>query len=430
MKSRTHVTDLENLLEQEVEVKGWVDRIRDMRRIQFMDLRDNTGYVQASNFKSGRPIDDVISDLPAESTVKVYGEVVPNKNRLNDHEIQIADLEVYSKPQGVIPITADAGVEARLDWPHLDIRRPERKLIFDIQTTAEHAMREWWMQNGFTEMHSPKLISGASESGSELFTLDYFGKTASLAQSPQFYKQMAMAAGMDKVFEIGPVFRANKSRTKRHDTEFTMIDKEIAWIDSHEDVMQMEEEWLSYVLSAVAERHGDEIYKTFGKEVVVPKTPFPRMTLADTTAYLQSQGYQADGLDLDPEAERQIGKHVKDKYGSEFVYITDYPNESRPFYHMRDDTTGLTKSFDLLWGGIEVTTGAQREHRYDKLMEQIAEKGVDPESLGRYTDFFKYGIPPHGGCGIGLTRLLMNITGIDNVRDVTYVYRGVNRLTP
>jgi aspartyl-tRNA synthetase len=332
-----------------------------------------------------------------------------------------------------LPINSDSALDLQLDWRALSIRRPENTLIFQVQTTLEKAMRDFWANNDFTEIHSPKLTGAATESGAELFQLEYFGQKASLAQSPQFYKQLAMAAGLDKVFEIGPVFRANPSFTSRHDTEFTSIDVEMSWIESHEDVMSLEEELLSYAITRVAKVHGAEIKAMFGVDVIVPTIPFPRISMAEARKIAADRGHApiATNDDLDPAAERIVADYVKDLFHHEFVFVTDYPIEVRPFYHRRHaDNPGLTKSFDLLWRGLEITTGAQREHRPEILMQQAREKGIALESIKHYIDFFRYGCPPHGGFGLGLTRLLMIILNRQNVREVTFVYRGPNRLTP
>ena len=295
-------------------------------------------------------------------------------------------------------------------------------------------MREHWRGEGFIELHTPKFMGSASESGAELFKVEYFERTAYLAQSPQFYKQMAMAAGFGKVFEIGPVFRANPSFTSRHDTEFTSVDVEISWIDSHEDVMAFEEAWLEHVFAVVAAEHGEAIRETFGVEVLVPPLPFPRVSLAEAKERLRASGHEhvpGPEDDLDPPSERALSAIVAQEHSHEFVFVTDYPTTVRPFYHMRHpDRPGLTRSFDLLWRGIEITTGAQREHRYDTLLDQAHDKRVEIEPIQYYLDFFRYGAPPHGGFGFGLTRLLMQMLGQENVREVTFLYRGPNRLEP
>jgi len=244
----------------------------------------------------------------------------------------------------------------------------------------------------------------------------------------------AMAAGFDRIFEVGPVFRANPSFTSRHDTEFTSIDVEISWIESHEDIMQLEEEWLQYVLSAIKNKLEPAITKYYKVPVTVPTLPFPRITMEEAYIALKQMGYQVTRAakgDLDPEGERILSQYIKEKFNHEFVFVTDYPASVRPFYHMRQtNNPNLTKSFDLLWNGLEITTGAQREHRYDVLIEQVLNKNLTLPSLQHYLDFFKFGCPPHGGYGFGLSRMLMILLGIKNVREATYVYRGPNRLFP
>lgn len=434
---RVPIAELPSQVGETVRLRGWVNAVRDQKRMQFVILRDETGMAQLVLDKPDEPsaVNETISGLAPESAVSVTGEVVADERvRLGGLEIRIGSLEVDSPAEPELPITAESAQDKRIDWRYLDLRRPDRRLIFEVQTTAEHAMREFWTREGFIEIHTPKLMASASESGAELFHVDYFERDAYLAQSPQWYKQMAMAGGFGRVFEIGPVFRANPSFTSRHDTEFTSVDMEIAWIDSHEDVMALEETWLAHVLEAVAETHGAAIAETFGSEVVVPSLPFPRITLADAKELLREHGHEAPGADddLDPPSERALSEIFRAERGHEFTFVTDYPSSVRPFYHMRHpDDQSLTRSFDLLWKGIEITTGAQREHRYEQLLAQARDKGVeiDPQ-IQSYLDFFRYGAPPHGGLGFGLSRLLMQLLNQENVREVTFLYRGPHRLTP
>jgi len=365
----------------------------------------------------------------------ILGKVVTNPVvKLGGLEIVAESVLVVSKADALLPLGESPNIETRLDWRFLDLRTPQNLLIFKIQTAAEHAMRSFWKSEGFIEIHSPKFMGSASESGAELFEVKYFDRKAYLAQSPQFYKQMAMTAGFDRVFEIGPVFRANPSFTSRHDTEFTSVDVEISWIESHEDVMQLEERWLRHILQAVKDEYSEEIRAVFGAEIVVPKLPFPRVTMAEAYEILNQMGHhieRGEKGDLDPEGERLLCQHFQKKTGHEFVFVTEYPSVVRAFYHMRlEDKSNLTKSYDLLWKGLEVTTGAQREHRYDILVKQAKEKGLSLDPIQYYLDFFRYGCPPHGGYGFGLTRMLMVMLNFKSVREVTYLYRGVNRLTP
>jgi aspartyl-tRNA synthetase len=413
-----------------------VHALRDQKRVQFIVLRDETGLAQVVLAKDDppSPLNEQVSALTPDSAVTIVGMVVADERvNLKGLELRLEELEVDSLAEPEVPIAADSALDKRIDWRYLDLRRPDRRLIFEVQTAVEQAMRDYWRQQDFVELHSPKLMGSASESGAELFRVDYFEEDAFLAQSPQFYKQMAMSAGFGRVFEIGPVFRANPSFTSRHDTEFTSVDVEISWIDSHEDVMAFEEAWLGHVMQSVAASHGDQIRETFGTELVVPSLPFPRVTLETAKELLRERGHEppGPGHDLDPPSERALSELIAEREGHEFVFVTDYPTTVRPFYHMRQpEQPTLTRSFDLLWRGIELTTGAQREHRYDRLLAQALEKGVETDSIQYYLDFFRYGAPPHGGFGFGLTRLLMQMLGQDNVREVTFLYRGPHRLTP
>ncbi len=433
---RTLISELPGKIGEQVRIRGWVNALRDQKRMQFIVVRDETGLAQVVLAKDDpvNELNELLSTLTAESAVTVTGTVVADERvKLGGLELRLEALQVDSLAEPELPIAVDSALDKRIDWRYLDLRRPDRKLIFEVQTTTEHAMREYWRKAHFIEIHTPKFMGSASESGAELFKVEYFERTAYLAQSPQFYKQMAMAAGFGRVFEIGPVFRANPSFTSRHDTEFTSVDTEIAWIDSHDDVMAFQERWLEYVLTVVKDVHGAQIEETFATELIVPAVPFPRVTLEDAKQLLRDSGHEAPGAehDLDPPSERALSAIVKEKYGNEFAFVIDYPTSVRPFYHMRyEDRPTVTKSFDLLWRGIELTTGAQREHRYERLLAQAQEKHVDIPPIQYYLDFFRFGAPPHGGFGFGLTRLLMQMLGQDNVREVTFLYRGPHRLEP
>jgi nondiscriminating aspartyl-tRNA synthetase len=434
---RTLISELPGHVGERVRIRGWAQVVRDQKKVQFVVVRDESGLAQAVLAKDEQPteLNEQISGLTVESAITLTGTVVADERvKLSGVELQVDELEVDSPAEPEVPIAPDSALDKRIDWRYIDLRRPDRRLIFEVQSTVEHTMRDYWSKNDFIEIHTPKLMGSASESGAELFKVEYFERQAYLAQSPQFYKQMAMAAGFGKVFEIGPVFRANPSFTSRHDTEFTSVDVELAWIDSHEDVMAFEEAWLAHVLRVVGDVFGGEIEKTFDAETVVPTVPFPRVTLEQAKEMLRESGHESvpgPGHDLDPPSERALSALIKERDGHEFVFVTDYPTTVRPFYHMRHpEDQSLTRSFDLLWRGIELTTGAQREHRYEQLLIQAADKGVETGPIQYYLDFFRYGAPPHGGFGFGLTRLLMQLLGQENVREVTFLYRGPNRLEP
>ena len=430
-----------------VTVSGWVEKVRDQRYVQFVVLRDESGAVQLVNGGVLRepdpenPRSDIlvprtttISELTHGTFLTVTGELQHNERvKLGGVEIQIESIEVITKSLPDNPVAEDSGIDVRLDWRFLDLRRPEQNLVFRIQTTFLHALRNVWVERGFIEIQTPKLMASASESRAELFEVEYFEGKAFLAQSPQFFKQMAQAAGFGGIFEVGPAFRADHSFTSRHATEFTSIDTELSWTDSHEDVMELHEELIVAGLTAVREKHGEEVQKLFGIEITVPSRPFPRIPLAEAKELVKARGYEVPraDADMDPEGERQIAAWAKEEHGNDFVFLTDYDSSIRPFYHMRHEGDAhLTKSYDLIYRGTEISTGAQREHRIDVLEAQARDKGMDPAELSFYLDFFRYGVPPHGGFGMGLNRVLMLMLEQSSIREVTYLFRGPNRLLP
>ncbi|MFC9559649.1 aspartate--tRNA(Asn) ligase [Agromyces sp. NPDC056965] len=447
MSTRTLVKNLAALPDGPVTVSGWVETVRDQKKVQFVILRDESGAVQLVN-PATREVEDgadaeasarlatteAISALAHGSFITVTGELKHDERvKLGGLEVKIASLEVVTAANPETPIAADSSLDKRMDWRFLDLRHPKQALIFRIQTTFLHALRGVWVEKGLIEIQTPKLMASASESRAELFEVEYFEGKAYLAQSPQFFKQMAQAAGFGGVFEVGPAFRADPSFTSRHATEFTSVDTEISWIDSHEDVMALHEELLVAGFQAVVDKHGAEIAELFGIELAVPTRPFPRIPLAEAKQIVADRGYvipRADD-DMDPEGERQISAYVKEAFGHDFVFLTDYASSIRPFYHMRHEgDPSLTNSYDLIYNGVEISTGAQREHRIDVLVEQARDKGMDPEELEFYLDFFRYGVPPHGGFGMGLARVLMLMLNEHSIRETTYLFRGPTRLQP
>ena len=433
---RTLVADLHSHVGETVSIAGWAQTLRLQRAVQFVLVRDHTGVVQITHRRDGTPLEASLEGLSVESAVRVTGRVVANPVvTLGGIELIPEQVTVENHAEAPLPIDAHTGPEGRLDWRFLDVRRrPAARLVFEVQTTVEQAMRAFAYSRGCTEMHTPKLMGTASESGAEVFEVGYFGRKAYLAQSPQFYKQAAIAAGVDRVFEVGPVFRAEPSYTARHATEFTGVDVELAWIDGVEDVMDFEERMLAHVLAEVAAVHGAAIKEHFGVDVVVPEVPFPRISMAQAlriAAEAAAGSGDSPRDDLDPAGERAVAAWIRERTGHEFAFVTGYPASVRPFYHLRPaGQPDLTASFDLLWRGLEITTGAQREHRYDVLVAQAAEKGLSPEPMRDYLNNFRYGCPPHGGFGLGLGRLLMTLLGLDSLRDATFLFRGPNRLTP
>lgn len=435
---RTLACELFKFEGKEVKIKGFVHDVRNQSKVKFLLLRDSSGIIQTVALPERKEAFAIAGKIPKESVIEIIGTVKKEKQAPGGFELVIASIKILSEADRELPIqivekgTEEASLPLRLDYRWLDLRKPKNLLIFKIWTEMEAAMREYWLSHGFIQIHTPKFVAGATESGAELFTLKYFNKTASLAQSPQFYKQMAMAAGFERVFEIGPVFRANPSHTTRHDTEFTSVDIEVSFINSHEEIMQIEEEWLKHILLRIKEKFGSQIKDTFGTEVTVPITPFPRVTMKEAHKILADDyKYKIKDSDLDPEGERLLCEYAKKKFGHEFIFVTEYPVSVRPFYHMRKEGDGqITKSFDLLWKGLEITTGAQREHRHEILKKQAEEKKVPIEGIKDYLNFFKYGCPPHGGYGLSPTRMLMILLGLKNVREATFLPRDTERLTP
>ena len=434
------INKLNEHFDEEVVISGFVDNIRNLQWVQFIIIRDDTSKVQVTIEKSeekNKEMVELIENLPLESTVKITGKVVESpKVKLNGMEIIPESIEVTSRSEEEIPFNFkdlnNVNLDTRLDYRFIDLRNDKNMLIFKIQSDITKYMRQFLYEKDFTEIHTPKLIGAASESGSEVFEVKYFDDKAYLAQSPQFYKQMAMASGFNKIFEVAPVFRAENSNTSRHATEFTSFDVEMSYIDSFEDVMDLEAELIAYTFDKISKKYKDKIKEVFDMDIVVPKLPFPRLSLSDIYKELEERyNYKVDDsekTDLTTEAERLCYKLSKDKFNHEFLFVTDYPADKRAFYHMRDKN-GLLLGYDLIWRGVEITSGAQREHRYEEIEKNATEKGLK-DDVKFYLEFFKYGCPPHGGFGIGLDRLTMLLLGIPSVKESQFLFRGPNRLNP
>jgi len=417
--------------EQEIIIKGWLERIRDSKYMYFLVVKDITGKIQVTIEKEKFPeICEVVKTATANSVVTVKGIAhLSEYVKMGGIELIPSEIIVDSVADA-LPIMDNANIDNRLDFRFIDLRQEKNVLMFQVQTCFVNALREFVNNKKFIEIHSPCLIGTESESGAGVFEVKYFDTKAFLRQSPQFYKQMAMASGFDGIYECGPIFRAEQSYTNRHATEFTGFDIEFSHIDSFEDVMSFEEDLLIHALSKVKEEYGEKIKEVFGVEVIVPKKPFPKMALADLYKEFEKYGYNEkpeERNDLTTEGEKLCYKIAKEKFGSEFMFVTDFPADKRAFYHMRKN--GVLQGYDLIWKGVEVTTGAQREHRYEILKAQAKEKGLDKD-VEFYLEFFKYGCPPHGGFGLGIDRLTMLLLDIPTIKEVQFLFRGPNRITP
>lgn len=432
--SRILIADAKKQGSGEVTVSGWVRNLRAHKGIVFVDLRDISGSMQVV-FVSGQGGYELAEKLTLESVITVVGTLQekPAKkndpNPIKDFELAASSAELISLANENLPIPVltkadnEANSENRFDWRWLDLRQEEHQLIFKVWTKLEAGCREYWLKNNFIQIYTPCFMNTASETGSEVFEVKYFDRKAYLSQSPQFYKQMAMASGLEKVFMVGTVFRAEPSFTSRHVTEFTGWDLEVSFIDYNE-VMSIEEDLLIAGFAKVKE--------DLGIAVEVPSKPFPKITLAAAKEKLKAAGIKSEkDFDFSTEEEKELGNIIKSETGHDFVFVTDYPIAARPFYHMRhQDNPGLTKSFDLLYRGLEITTGSQREHRIDILEKQAVEKGMNLEELENYLNFFRYGCPGHSGIGMGPGRIVMKMLDLPSVKEACFLPRDVKRLTP
>lgn len=423
---------IKELKEGRVRFQGMIEVVRDKKNIQFIVLKDASGKIQVTVDKVAHPeVGEVFSHLLAGATVLVEGELVKSEYvKLGGQEV-LADKVTVTSVAEASPIDAETSIDQRIDNRWLDLRQDKNLLMFKVQTLAMDTMRRYLLKRDFIEIHTPKLIGAASESGSEVFEVNYFETKAYLAQSPQFYKQMAIAGGLGKVFELAPCFRAEKSHTRKHATEFTSFDLEFSGIESYEDVMNLEAEMITHALKEVKEKYGEEIKAQFGVDVIVPTLPFPTMKLADLYDELEKHyGYtipEEEKDDLSTEAEKLCERYAKEKFGHEFIFITHFGARKRAFYHMRKN--GILQGYDLIWKGVEITSGAQREHRYNELKAVAEEKGLGKD-VEFYLNFFKNGCPPHGGFAIGLDRFTLNLLELPSIKEVQFLFRGPDRLTP
>ncbi len=427
---RCLIKDLEE--NKTTKISGSIEKVRNTKYMVFIIVRDRSGIIQVSIDKGENVelADDAIN-ITVGSIVSFVGTMKLSEYVKNGGKEFIPDsLKVLSLAE-IYPFDENANVDTKQDYRWIDLRNEKKSLIFPIQSAFVKYLREYLYNNDFNEIHTPKLLGAASESGSDVFEVKYFDRKAYLAQSPQFYKQMCIASGMERVFEVAPAFRAENSNTNRHCTEFTSFDVEFAYIDSYKDVMKLEQDMLTYALKKLNEEYGEVIKEKFGIEIKVPDKDFPVIKLNDLYKELSERyGYKVpehDVGDLNSETEKLAYKYAMEVYNSEFIFITDYSKEKRAFYHMREND--VPQGYDLIWRGMEITTGAQREHRYLELCKQADEKGLGKD-VEFYKNFFKYGCPPHGGFAIGVDRLTLLLLGLDHVREAQILFRGPNRLNP
>jgi aspartyl-tRNA synthetase len=421
---------------KQVRVAGWVQDVRIFGGIKFIIMKDRKGTLQLTLRKGEVPQEafKLCDELTKESCIEAIGVVKPSEKARMGVELLPQELKVLNLADAPTPIDTSGKIQSdlsvRLDHRFLDLRNREKIALFEIRSAVYKFAVEYFDDMGFVNINSPKLTVMGAESGAELFEVDYFGRKAYLAQSPQIYKQMFVVAGFERVYEIGPVFRAEKSHTTRHLTEFTGIDFEQGFIESEHDVMDTVEGLARYIAENTKKRCTEQL-EILGKEVMVPRK-VPRISLDEAKTMLKEHGkLLPEHEDLDAEAEKLLGKIVREQYGEPMVLVYHYPWAKRPFYHMLcDHTDKCTKSFDLLWNGLEVATGSQREHRLEILKKQAKEKGVNLETMKPYLEIFQYGAPPHGGTGFGLDRIMEAMLQLPNIREAVLLPRDPERLTP
>jgi len=411
-------------------IQGFVQTLRVQSKIIFIIVRNLKGLTQVV-VTIDNPEFETAKNLSLESVIRATGEMKKEPNAPGGEEMHPIKIEILSraKPELPIPVVIKGGEETeapiRFDYRWLDLRKPEKAKIFKVWTEFEKGWRQYWDEHKFIQLYPPAFMSTPSESGAEVFEVNYFDRKAYLAQSPQFYKQMAMASGFEKVFMMSPVFRAEPSFTTRHLTEFTGWDFEISYIENHHDVMDAEEGMIIAGFQQLLDKFSD-------LNIVAPTQPFPRISMVEAKKILVQAGITGpEEHDLSPEEEKAISEYVLKEHKHEFVFLTDYHKSKSAFYHMRlEEGSDKSRRADLLYRGIEVTTLAQREHRPEILEKQAKEKNLDLEPLKDYLNFFRYGCPPHGGAGIGPGRFIMKILDLSNVREATYLPRDVKRLNP
>jgi aspartyl-tRNA synthetase len=437
-RALAHLSEIdESKYGETVKLGGWIEDIRNLGGIAFIQLRGRDGVLQVTALKKeNEELFKSLTALPRESVIVVEGKVQENKEAKLGFEILPSEFEVLSEADTPLPLgVADkvgAELDTRLDNRYMDLRKPEHNAIFKVRSALLEGIRGYFSQENFIEVHTPKIVAAGAEGGSTLFPIQYFGTDAYLAQSPQLYKQMLMATGFERIYEIAPAYRAEKSDTVRHIAEFTSLDVEIAFIKSSEDVMDCIQELVRDTVAFVKENTSFEL-GLLGIGLETPELPFKRITHAECVEILKDKGQGLTEGDLDTVGEKLIGEVMKERHGIEFYFITDFPTavKGSTFYAMRKtEDPSLTGYFDLGYGGLELVSGGQREHRYDVLVKQMKENNLALEDFEFYLNAFKYGMPPHGGFGLGIERFVQNMLGISNIRETVLFPRDRSRLVP
>ena len=426
---RILVKNIPNFIEKEIKIEGWLYRARKLKSITFLVIRDRSGLVQC--VIENNNID--LSSLKLESVVSIIGIAKKSNNSLNPFEILVESFEIISEAHE-LPIELnkkelDVNLDTILNNRAISIRHEKVNSIFKIQNIIVQSFREFLINKGFTEIFTPKIVAEGAEGGTEVFKVEYFEKTAYLAQSPQFYKQMMVGAGFERVFEVAHVYRAEQHNTSRHLNEYISMDLEMGFINDEFDIMNLEEDLIKFILKAI-EVKGKEYLKILNVNIPKIDVSIPKIELNEAIEILKKVYGKRDlEGDLDPEGEKLICKYAKEKYRCDFIFLTNYPKRKRPMYTMPFEEQG-TRSFDLLFKGVEITTGGQRINDYNMLIKSIENKGLNPKNYESYTDIFRYGMPKHGGLAIGLERITAQLLNLENVREASLIPRDRTRITP
>ncbi|HYE83795.1 MAG TPA: aspartate--tRNA(Asn) ligase [Clostridia bacterium] len=427
---RTYAGDIKASSGYTLLVRGWVHKTHDLGSITFVQLRDRTGIIQLV-------IDKKMEErLRLEACIEAVGEKVQNDKAPMGVELLVKEIRVIGKtyydtlPFEINTRTIAASLEKQLDYRSISLRVQKVRSVFKVQEEIVEAFRNYLKERGFSEIHTPKIIASSTEGGSEMFTVDYFGRRAFLAQSPQFYKQMMVGAGFERVFEIGAAYRAELHNTWRHLNEYISLDVEMGFIKDENDLMDLEEGFIRYLFNHLKQYCPNEL--EMHKIELDDKIAIPRIPLGEVQSILlEKYGKKSPAGNIDAEGEIMLSEYIKENYGSDFVFLTRYPAAKRPMYAMPDEEEPeLTKSFDLIYKGLEITTGGQRIHDYEMLKDNMEKFGLVPDNFKFYLDSFMYGMPPHGGFAIGLERLTMKLLDLNNIREAALLPRDMKRLEP
>ncbi|MBI2675957.1 MAG: aspartate--tRNA(Asn) ligase [Candidatus Aenigmarchaeota archaeon] len=418
---------------QKVLLKGWVNSVRDLGKVKFFILRDREGNIQVT-LKAGSVDDklfEIIKTLDREDCISVAGKVLESRQAPGGKEIIPEKIEIINKSAKPLPLETKEQIQSspdiRFDYRFFDVRNHKTKAVFRIRHSVMRGVRDFFESTGFVEVATPVIQAAGAEGGATLFPLIYYSSEAFLRQSPQLYKQMLMASGLDRIYEIGPAFRAEKFHTRRHVSEFTSIDTEMSWIENLEDVLKACESLTHHAIKfAIKDAKG--YFQILERNIAVPEIPFKRIKYEEAIKILNKEGIEIEfGEDMEDSQEKILGSIMKKK-GHEFYLVTHYPSKAKPFYIMMDGED--SRGFDLSNEGMELASGGQREHRYDRLMEVMKSKGLEPNKFKFYLDAFRYGMPPHGGFAIGADRLVQQLAGVENIKDTILFPRTPERLTP